>query len=383
VANLRLENVTKNFGSVIAVNNLSLDIQDGEFFCILGPPGAGKTTTLRLIVGLERPTVGNVYLDERLVNEVYPGERDISMIFQNLALYPNKTVFDNIAYPLRERKIAKNEINQLVQGVATTLHIDQLLDRKPAKLSGGERQRVAIGRAIVRRPQAYLMDEPLANLDAKLRLEMRVELKRLQQELGQTLVYVTHDQIEALSMANRIAILNEGELQQCDTPDNIYNLPANRFVATVVGSPPMNFLECDLSQQDGRPCLNHTNFNLRPTGSDQALRRALESNGSGPEKVLLGIRPEDIKVLEAKPPAGALPARVVVVEPLGSETIVDLKLGLDLIKATVPPTQKVDERQDLFIAFDLTKLHVLDLDTGTRLYSSSQADEFQITSTTN
>jgi multiple sugar transport system ATP-binding protein len=382
VANLRLENVTKSFGSVVAVNDLSLNIQDGEFFCILGPPGAGKTTTLRLIVGLERPTVGNVYLDEQLVNEIYPGERDISMIFQNLALYPNKTVFDNIAYPLRERKLARDDIEKMVMGVAKTLHIDRLLDRKPAKLSGGERQRVAIGRAIVRRPQAYLMDEPLANLDAKLRLEMRVELKRLQQELGQTLVYVTHDQIEALSMANRIAILNEGKLQQCDTPDNIYNLPANRFVATVVGSPPMNFLACDVSQQDDLLTLHHPNFILSHRGSDRSLYRALESNNSRSEKILLGIRPEDIKILEARPDAGALQAKVVVVEPLGAETIVDLKLGSDLIKATVPPTQKVGERQDLYIAFDLTKLHVLDLATGVRLYSSGQADEFQVTSTT-
>jgi multiple sugar transport system ATP-binding protein len=364
VANLRLENVTKSFGSVVAVNDLSLNIQDGEFFCILGPPGAGKTTTLRLIVGLERPTVGNVYLDEQLVNEIYPGERDISMIFQNLALYPNKTVFDNIAYPLRERKLARDDIEKMVMGVAKTLHIDRLLDRKPANLSGGERQRVAIGRAIVRRPQAYLMDEPLANLDAKLRLEMRVELKRLQQELGQTLVYVTHDQIEALSMANRIAILNEGKLQQCDTPDNIYNLPANRFVATVVGSPPMNFLACDVSQQDDLLTLHHPNFILSHRGSDRSLYRALESNNSRSEKILLGIRPEDIKILEARPDAGALQAKVVVVEPLGAETIVDLKLGSDLIKATVPPTQKVGERQEV------------------RLYSSGQAEEFQVTSTT-
>jgi multiple sugar transport system ATP-binding protein len=366
-----LENVTKRFGRVEAVKDLNLDIQDGEFFCILGPPGAGKTTTLRLIVGLERPDEGQIYLDGEPVNKVYPGQRDIAMIFQNLALYPNKTVYENLAFPLRERKLPMEEIDRLVTTAAKTLRIDQLLDRKPAKLSGGERQRVAIGRAIVRRPRAYLMDEPLSNLDALLRLEMRVELKRLQQELGQTLVYVTHDQIEALSMADRIAILHRGVLQQCDVPDNIYNLPANRFVATVVGSPPMNFLPCQLQEQNGYLDLSHPSFRFRAEGETHPLRSTLTGYRSQSGKVLLGVRPEEIRVFEIKPSGEAFPAKVQVVEPLGSETIVDLQLGTHLIKATEPPTRRLKEGQPVWVTFDTTKLHLFDAISEGRLYSSS------------
>ncbi len=210
MASIRLENVTKRFGSVTALNDVSLDIADGEFFAVLGPPGAGKTTTLRTIVGLESPDEGDVYLDDDKVTDVWPGDRDIAIMFQNLALYPDKSVFDNLAFPLKQRKVPKDEIRERVAQAAATLHIEHLLKRKPAKLSGGERQRVALGRAIVRDPRAYLFDEPISALDALLRLEMRTELKRLQRDLGRTLVYVTHDQVEAMSMADRIAVLREG-----------------------------------------------------------------------------------------------------------------------------------------------------------------------------
>jgi multiple sugar transport system ATP-binding protein len=374
VANLRLENVTKRFGHVEAIKQLDLDIQDGEFFCVLGPPGAGKTTTLRLIVGLERPDEGTVYIDGEPVNDVHPGRRDIAMVFQNLALYPDKTVFDNIAYPLRERKLSKQDIQQQVSAVAKKLYIDHLLQRKPAKLSGGERQRVAIGRAIVRQPRAYLMDEPLANLDALLRLEMRVELKRLQGELGQTLVYVTHDQVEAMSMADRIAVLNQGILQQCDTPDIIYNLPANRFVATVVGSPPTNFIPAQVRQHDHSLAISHPAFTLLAEGDSHPLRLALERGGNLTAPVLVAVRPEDVRVAGSTAGECSVPAQVSVIEPLGSETIVDLRLGPDLIKAVVPPTRQLEEKQDVWLTFEVGRVHVFDSASGARLYTSGQEE---------
>ncbi len=372
MANLRLEKVNKRFGRVEAIKNLNLDIRDGEFFCVLGPPGAGKTTTLRLIVGLERPDEGTVFIGDRVVNDVYPGERDIAIVFQNLALYPNRTVYENIAFPLRERKLPKGEIDERVRAAAKVLHIERLLDRKPAKLSGGERQRVAIGRAIVRSPQAYLMDEPLANLDARLRLEMRVELKHLQKDLGQTLVYVTHDQIEAMSMADRIAVLNKGVLQQVDVPDMIYSLPANCFVATVVGSPPMNFLACDIRHENEALQLRHREFVYVEDGSDHPLQAAIARQSTPPAAVLLGVRPEDIRVYDARPDGFSLPAQVSVIEPLGSETIVDLLLGAEIVKAIVPPTQVLREHEPVWITFENTKLHVFDAKSEARLYSGSK-----------
>ncbi|MCP4167862.1 MAG: ABC transporter ATP-binding protein [Chloroflexi bacterium] len=372
MADLRLDNVTKRFGEIEAVKQLDLEVKDGEFFCVLGPPGAGKTTTLRLIVGLERPDEGDVLIDGVVVNDVYPGERDISMIFQNLALYPNKTVYENIAFPLRERKVPKDQIDPMVQEAANILHIEQLLDRKPGKLSGGERQRVAIGRAIVRRPKAYLMDEPLANLDARLRLEMRIELKRLQQDLGQTLIYVTHDQIEALSMADRLAVMNEGEVQQVDVPDTIYRHPNNTFVATVVGSPPMNFLNCDIVRQNGNVRLRHTACIFETTKAGDPLVAALQEHDGEEHRALLGVRPEDIRVYDQAPSDTSFPARVSVVEPLGQETILDLDFGDDIIKATIPPTQKVSEHQPVYLTFDPAKLHLFDIDSRKRFYSSDK-----------
>jgi multiple sugar transport system ATP-binding protein len=372
VANLKLENVTKRFGRVVAVDGLSLDIYDGEFFCILGPPGAGKTTTLRLIVGLERPDQGIVWLDDEAVNDVHPGRRDIAMVFQNLALYPDKTVFDNIAYPLRERRLPRDEIRSRVTATAKTLRIDHLLNRKPAKLSGGERQRVALGRAMVRQPRAYLLDEPLANLDALLRLEMRVELKRLQAELGQTLVYVTHDQVEAMSMADRIAVLDRGLLQQCDTPDAIYNLPANRFVATVVGSPPTNFISGQVARPNGGLVIEHPAFALRAGGERHPVRDAVAC-----EHVQIGVRPEDVHVFTSAPGPEAIQAQVSVIEPLGAETIVDLRVGPDLVKAVVPPTQRLAERGHVWLNFEASRIHIFDAATGMRLYTTDQAESLE------
>ena len=252
MASVRLEGVTTCYGSKVALNEVSLDVTDGEFMAVLGPPGAGKTTLLRTIVGLEKPTAGDVFIDDERVNDVWPGDRDISIVFQNLALYPDKTVHDNLAFPLKQRKVPKAEREERIRRTAELLRIEPLLKRKPGKLSGGERQRVALGRAMVRDPRVYLFDEPLSALDALLRLEMRSELKHMQRDLGRTLVYVTHDQVEAMSMPDRVAVLREGVIQQVAAPEDIYNRPANRFVATVVGSPPMNFIPVTAAWQRRR-----------------------------------------------------------------------------------------------------------------------------------
>src|ERR671936_24931 len=290
MASLRLENVTKRFGSVTALDGVSLEVEDGEFFAVLGPPGAGKTTLLRTIVGLEQPDDGDVYADGERITDVYPGDRNIAIMFQNLALYPDKTVFGNLAFPLRQAKTPKEEIRKRVTRTAALLHIEHLLDRKPAKLSGGERQRVALGRALVREPRAFLFDEPLSALDALLRLEMRAELKHLQRDLGRTLVYVTHDQVEAMSMADRVAVLREGVVQQIDSPENVYHRPINRFVATVVGSPPMNFIPCTVRARNGDLRLHHPLFEVAVSSAAAAARAPLREGAT----CLLGIRPEDV-----------------------------------------------------------------------------------------
>jgi ABC-type sugar transport system ATPase subunit len=346
MAHIRLENVSKSFGSIQAVADLSVQVNDGEFFTLLGPPGAGKTTTLRLITGLETLDTGRVYLDDQDVTGVYPGARDIAMIFQNLALYPDKTARENMAYPLRERKLPKAEIASKIAEAARVLHIDHLLDRKPGQLSGGERQRVAIGRAIVRRPRAYLMDEPLSALDALLRLEMRVELKRLQRDLGQTLVYVTHDQIEAMSMSDRIAVLHRGVLQQVDTPANIYNAPVNRFVAMTVGSPPINFIPCHL---EGRT-LVHPMFRLTMT------EEVLVSDSL---QVELGVRPEHVQIA-LTPDSARISARIEVIEPLGAESVVDLRMGETMLKALVESPFPAQVGETVYLRFDADQAMVMD-----------------------
>jgi multiple sugar transport system ATP-binding protein len=377
VARIRLEGVSKSYGRVQAIKSLDLDIEDGEFFCILGPPSSGKTTTLRLIVGLERPDEGTVYINDRAVNQVHPGQRDIAMIFQNLALYPDKTVFDNIAFPLREQKVPASEIRERVTAVARTLRIELLLERKPGKLSGGERQRVAIGRAIVRRPHAYLMDAPLANLDALLREEMRVELKHLQQDLGQTLVYVTNDQIEAMSMADRITVLDRGVLQQCDTPMQVYNRPANCFVATLVGSPPTNLIRCCLQARNGTLQIAHQGFVLESPARNDPLGHVLAAHAGDGGKIILGVRPEDIRLHDQPRARQAVPARVLVVEPLGSETIADVRLGSDIIKVVVPPTQSLRDNQEVWLEFDLARMHLFDTTSERRVYSMSGEESLE------
>jgi multiple sugar transport system ATP-binding protein len=352
MASIRVEHVTKRFGSTVALNNVSLEIEDGEFFAVLGPPGAGKTTLLRTIVGLEQPDEGDVYAGGERITAVYPGDRDIAIMFQNLALYPDKTVFNNLAFPLKQRKLPKDEIRRRVQQTAEILHISHLLDRKPGKLSGGERQRVALGRALVREPHAFLFDEPLSALDALLRLEMRAELKRLQRDLGRTLVYVTHDQVEAMSMPDRIAVLREGVVQQVDTPEDVYHRPANRFVATVVGSPPMNFLPCTIAVQNGALHVRHPLFEVDVLAREVAGADKLTEGA----ECLLGVRPEDVRV--DAPGESSFAATVYVSEPLGGETVVDLQVGHLLVKALTPASVEVKQDAQVQVSLDPSRLHL-------------------------
>ena len=351
---VRFENVTKTFGRSAVVDQLNLAAEDGELVVLLGPSGCGKTTTLRMLAGLEDATSGDIFIGSERVNDVPTRYRDIAMVFQNYALYPHMTIAQNIAYPLRVRKIAKDEINQRVERVADMLEIGGLLGRRPRELSGGERQRVALARAIIREPRVYLMDEPLSNLDAKLRVQMRGELKRLQHELGTTTIYVTHDQAEAMTLAHRVAIMRRGKLQQFDTPMNIYNRPANRFVAEFVGSPSMNFIE-------GKFDAAARSF------TSEALSLRLEESQlailSGHERVTLGIRPEHVGVSTAALENG-LEASVYVTELMGNETFVFLRLGGAKIIARAPADFRAEMESRVWIEFDVPKALFFDSAAG-------------------
>ena len=332
------QNVSKRYGEVAVVDNLSLEVADGEFVVLLGPSGCGKTTTLRMLAGLESVTSGDIFIGDERINDVPTQQRDLAMVFQSYALYPHMTIAENIAYPLRVRKLDQNERQNRVARVAKMLEIEPLLDRKPRQLSGGERQRVALARAIVREPRAYLMDEPLSNLDARLRVQMRGELKRLQHQLGTTTIYVTHDQAEAMTLASRVAVMNKGRLQQFDTPLNIYNHPANRFVAEFVGSPSMNFVEGKIE---------------RGTFLSDAITFAV-NRADG--HVSLGIRPEHIHVL-TEPQDGAIPAKVYVTELMGNETFVFLTAGPHKLIARAPADFRAEEESTVWLRLEVEKAH--------------------------
>jgi multiple sugar transport system ATP-binding protein len=319
---------------------------------------------LRTIVGLERPEEGEIYADDQPLTDVFPGDRDIAIMFQNLALYPDKTVYNNLAFPLKQAKMPKAEIRSRVEETAARLHIEPLLKRKPAKLSGGERQRVALGRALVRDPRALLLDEPLSALDALLRLEMRAELKRLQRDLGRTLIYVTHDQVEAMSMPDRIAVLNEGAVQQIDTPEIIYHRPANRFVATVIGSPPMNFVPVAVDASNGALRLVHELFAVE---SKDAGRQNLRSGASA----FVGVRPEDVSIVAS---GQGIPAQVYATEPLGGETVVDITVAGRVMKALAPPTLDLAVDDSVGMSLDPKRLHVFD-EAGTAIVSAAGAED--------
>jgi len=372
MSRIQINGVTKQFGEVTALDRIDLDIADGEFFCVLGPPGAGKTTLLRTIVGLERPEAGRVLIGDTDVTDLVPSERNVSIVFQNLALYPDKTVYDNLAFPLRQgkEKVSKPEIDRRVRETAEVLQITPLLKRRPARLSGGERQRVAIGRCLVRAPRVYLLDEPLSALDALLRLQMRAELKYLQRELGRTLVYVTHDQVEAMSMADRICVLDSGHVQQVGLPDDVYNRPVNTFVATTVGMPPMNLVHVGLEAENGSLQLRAEALSLSAP-LDARLEGVAAHTG---EQLSVGVRPEDVR-LGADAPSSSPRCRVIAVEPLGGEVIVDLDFDGKIIKAMTPPD--VDYRPDevIPVGFDLSRIHLFE-PSGRSVYAANGVAAF-------
>lgn len=358
MAKVRLKNLTKRFGNVVAVNNVSFEVKDKGFLVLLGPSGCGKTTTLRCIAGLETLDEGEIYIGDTLVNELLPKDRDVSMVFQSYALYPHMKVFGNIAFPLKMRKVPKNEIKERVKHTAELLRITHLLDRKPKHLSGGEAQRTALGRAIVRNPRVFLMDEPLSNLDAKLRVYMRVELKRLQKDLGVTTVYVTHDQVEAMTMADEVAIMNQGVLQQLGDAYKIFNYPANLFVAGFIGSPPMNFIDCTFTERNGSCFLDAGTFIL-PIPDD--ISKIIKEEPTGSE-LILGVRPEDVSLGKKRTPEKLVEAEIYVIEPLGSEIIVDLKVGDNLVKVkTTDFTMNIGKK--VWVGFNKEKMHLFDKKT--------------------
>jgi multiple sugar transport system ATP-binding protein len=353
-----LENLSKHYGEVKAVNNINLKIEDRELLALLGPSGSGKTTTMRLIAGLETPTAGRVFIGDIVVNDLPPRERDIAMVFQSYALYPHMTVYENIAFPLKMRKVTKGDIDTKVKKAAELLGISHLLQRKPKQLSGGEQQRVALGRAIVREPKVFLMDEPLSNLDAKLRLYMRAELKALQKRLGITTIYVTHDQVEAMTMADRIALMDKGLLLQVGSPDDIYSHPATEFVGGFIGSPPMNFLDCSIVQRGDRLYLDAGSVHLDATEWWDIIKE----RASGSE-VVLGVRPEDVSIQNGGT-ANGIVGEVYVVEPLGSESIVNIKVNENMIKVKSAPSLKVPIGSNVRLSLNRDKLHIFDKKTA-------------------
>jgi multiple sugar transport system ATP-binding protein len=348
------ENVSKKYGNVLAVDDLSLSVENGEMMVFLGPSGCGKTTSLRMLAGLETITSGTIRIGDTIVNELPPRARDIAMVFQSYALYAHLSVYENLAYPLRVRKLKKDEIARRVNEVAEMVRITELLQRKPREISGGQRQRVALGRAIIRQPSVFLMDEPLSNLDAKLRLHMRGELKRFQRDLETTTIYVTHDQAEAMTLADRVAIMNNGLLQQVGPPREVYRNPANMFVAGFLGSPPMNFLAVEVTRANDGLALRSQSVNL-PVPPEWTGE--LEANGG--RNVVLGVRPEHIHV-SPTPVAGAIQGEVFVVEDLGNELMVDMRVDGQPVIARGQGAAEPAIGDPVWLTFDHRDAHIFD-----------------------
>lgn len=356
MARVVLTNVTKRYlgAGKPAVKDLNLEVNDREFTVLLGDPGAGKTTTLRLIAGLEKPSSGDIFLDDALVTGWTPQERDVAMVFQSFALYPHRTAYENIAFPLRKRKLPKTEIDKLVRDAAGLLGISELLEKRPPTLSGGEKQRVALARAMVRTPKVYLFDEPLSNLDAKLRIQMRVEMRKIQREFGQTIIYATADESEAMVMADKIAVMHEGEIVQYDTKGRIYDSPKNVRVASMIGHPPMNLLDGSLVHKDGQTLLDFGDFTLDTTEWAPTLAAKVV------EGVTFGVRPSDVIVQSQRSDGSSLRAEVEAVEDAGDSFILDLRVGSILLQAVVAPSYAFAKEKEVWVSFRKSKVRLFD-----------------------
>jgi multiple sugar transport system ATP-binding protein len=363
MAEILIENVTKRFGNFVAVDDVSLKVEDQEFLVLLGPSGCGKTTLLRAIAGLGMADEGRICIGERDVTYLPPRDRKISMVFQNYAIFPHMSVYDNIAFGLKMNKFNRAEIDRRVREAAEMLHIEDMLDRFPGAMSGGQRQRVAVARAIAMKSEVLLMDEPLSNLDALLRLEMRAELKRLFQEIKATTIYVTHDQIEALSMGDRIAIMRAGAIHQIDKPGIVYDMPANRFVGGFIGNPPMNYLKGQVQRRDGRVEVQIGDFQLTPAESIQPLLQSYDG-----QPIVIGIRAENMEAFRS-PTEDALQVEVLVVEPLGSQNLLTVQIGEDIVKVATHPDFNVEPGTHIWLRFPPDKIRWLDPEDEQVLYA--------------
>lgn len=343
-----LENLTKRWGRVYAARDINLHINDGEFVAFLGPSGCGKTTTLLLIAGIYKPTVGRILFDDRVMNQVPPKNRNIGMVFQSYALYPHMTVYENLVFPMKLKRVPPAEMKARAQRVAEMLGISQLLDRRPGQLSGGQQQRVALGRALTKQPDLLLFDEPLSNLDARLRLSMRAEIKRLQMDLGITAIYVTHDQVEAMTMADRVAVMKDGRLQAYCPPNELYDRPPTLFIAGFVGNPPMNFIEVEVVQRDSIYHAQRAGFDL-----PLLVERGRQAAGRGP--VILGIRPEDVTIAE-----DGIAGEIYVVEPLGRDDLIDVRIGDVHVHVLADPTLNLRLGDRVALRFNTQKIQLFD-----------------------
>lgn len=360
MATVLFSHVTKRFGDLVAVKDFSLEIKDKEFVVLVGPSGCGKSTTLRMLAGLEKITKGKIEIDGRVVNKIHPKDRDIAMVFQNYALYPHMTVHKNMAFGLRLRRFPKDEIDRRVHEAAETLEISDLLKRKPRELSGGQRQRVALGRAIVRKPAVFLFDEPLSNLDAKLRVQMRGEIHKLHHRLQTTIIYVTHDQVEAMTMGSKIVIMNDGQIMQVGKPIEVYDFPDNMFVAGFIGSPSMNFLEAKLVSKDGALWVDGGAFSLPVPDSKEEKYSPHKG-----EKCYIGIRPEhlyDRQFVKEYDPRNIIKARVELIEPVGSFVILQIALGKTTIVAQVDPHTQTSLDEEIDLVVDMEKMQLFSMD---------------------